>query len=79
MHLRYNVIRWQPNTRGFGFQADIICMLLDQGFSYKEVPVKSIERHPEGSNALTFGNALSVAHTLVDLILRRIAKLGYRR
>jgi glycosyltransferase involved in cell wall biosynthesis len=79
VHMRYNVIRWHPNTRGFGFQADIICMLLDQGFSYKEVPVKSIERHPEGSNALTFRNALSVAHTLVDLIFRRIANLVYRR
>ena len=32
VHLRYNVMRWHPNTRGFGFQADIICMLLDQGF-----------------------------------------------
>ena len=79
VHLRYNVIRWHPNTRGFGFQADIICMLLDQGFSYKEVPVRSIERRTEGSNALTFKNALSVAHTLVDLIFRRLANRVYRR
>ena len=78
VHLRYNVIRWHPNTRGFGFQADIICMLLDQGFSYEEVPVKSIERRAEGSNALTFKNVLSVAHTLVDLIFRRIANRVYR-
>ena len=47
VHLRYNVMRWHPNTRGFGFQADIICMLLDQGFSYKEVPVKTVERRTE--------------------------------
>jgi glycosyltransferase involved in cell wall biosynthesis len=79
VHLRYNVIRWHPNTRGFGFQADIICMLLVQGFSYKEVPVKSIERRAEGSNALTFKNVLSVAHTLVDLIFRRVANRVYRR
>jgi glycosyltransferase involved in cell wall biosynthesis len=79
VHLRYNVMRWHPNTRGFGFQADIICMLLDQGFSYKEVPVISIERRVQGSNALTFKNALSVAHTLVDLIFRRLANLVYRR
>ena len=79
VHLRYNVMRWHPNTRGFGFQADIICMLLDQGFSYKEVPVKSIERRAGSSNALTFKNLLSVAHTLVDLIFRRIANLVYRR
>jgi glycosyltransferase involved in cell wall biosynthesis len=79
VHLRYNVMRWHPNTRGFGFQADIICMLLDQGFSYKEVPVKTIERREGGSNALTPRNMLSVAHTLVDLMFRRLANFVYRR
>jgi glycosyltransferase involved in cell wall biosynthesis len=79
VHLRYNVMRWHPNTRGFGFQADIICMLLDQGFSYKEVAVRSIERRAAGSNALTPKNMLSVAHTLVDLIFRRFANWVYRR
>jgi glycosyltransferase involved in cell wall biosynthesis len=79
VHLRYNVMRWHPNTRGFGFQADIICMLLDQGFSYKEVAVRSIERRAGGSNALTFKNLLSVAHTLVDLLFRRLANWVYRR
>jgi len=79
VHLRYNVMRWHPNTRGFGFQADIICMLLDQGFSYKEVAVKTIERRKAGSNALKFKNLLSVTHTLVDLIFRRISNWLYRR
>jgi glycosyltransferase involved in cell wall biosynthesis len=80
VHLRYNVMRWHSNTRGFGFQADIISLLLDQGFSFKEVPVKTIERRDSGSsNALTFKNMLSVAHTLVDLIFRRIANWVYRR
>jgi glycosyltransferase involved in cell wall biosynthesis len=79
VHLRYNVMRWHPNTRGFGFQADIICLLLDQGFSYKEVAVKTIERREGGSNALKFKNLLSVAHTLVDLIFRRLSNLVYRR
>src|SRR5262245_26578746 len=73
VHLRYNVMRWHPNTRGFGFQADIVCMLLDQGFSYLEVPVKTVERKGAGSEALTFSNLLSVAHTLVDIIVRRIS------
>ena len=80
VHLRYNVMRWHPNTRGFGFQADIICMLLAHGFSYKEVPVKTIERRAGGSsNALTPRNMLSVAHTLVDLIFRRLANRVYRK
>jgi glycosyltransferase involved in cell wall biosynthesis len=73
VHLRYNVMRWHPNTRGFGFQADIVCMLLDQGFSHLEVPVKTVERKGAGSEALTFSNMLSVAHTLLDIIVRRIS------
>jgi hypothetical protein len=78
VHLRYNVMRWHPNTRGFGFQADIICMLIDQGFSYKEVPVKTIERKKGDSKALTFKNMLSVAHTLIDIIIRRVSNWVYR-
>jgi len=79
VHLRYNVMRWHPNTRGFGFQADIICMLLEQGFSYKEVPVRTVERRASKSNALTFKNMFSIAHTLIDLMFRRIANWVYRR
>jgi len=73
VHLRYNVMRWHPNTRGFGFQADIICMLLDQGFTYREVAVKTVERKGGESQALTFKNMLSVTHTIIDIILRRIS------
>jgi glycosyltransferase involved in cell wall biosynthesis len=79
VHLRYNVMRWHSHTRGFGFQADLICMLLDQGFSYKEVPVVTVERKGALSTAISFRNLLSVAHTLIDLILRRIANRAYRQ
>jgi glycosyltransferase involved in cell wall biosynthesis len=79
VHLRYNVMRWHPNTRGFGFQADIICMLLDEGFNYKEVPVRTIERKKGDSKALTFKNMLSVAHTILEITIRRISNRAYRR
>jgi glycosyltransferase involved in cell wall biosynthesis len=79
VHLRYNVMRWHSHTRGFGFQADLICMLLDQGFTYKEVPVMTVERKGALSTAISFRNLLSVAHTLIDLILRRIANRAYRQ
>ena len=79
VHLRYNVMRWHPNTRGFGFQADIICMLLDQGFTFKEIPVRTIERKKGDLKALTFKNMLSVFHTLVDIVIRRISNRVYRR
>jgi glycosyltransferase involved in cell wall biosynthesis len=78
VHLRYNVMRWHPNTRGFGFQADIVCMLLDQGFTYVEVPVKDIEKKRGESRALAFKNMLSVAHTLLDIVIRRVSNRVYR-
>jgi glycosyltransferase involved in cell wall biosynthesis len=80
VHLRYNIMRWHPNTRGFGFQADIMCMLLDQGFTYKEIPVRTVERKgAANSRALTFKNQLSVAHTLIDLLFRRVSHWIYKR
>ncbi len=78
VHVRYNVMRWHPNTRGFGFQADIICMLADQGFSYKEIAVRTIERKKGDSKALTLKNMLSVTHTLSDIIIRRISNRLYK-
>ena len=72
VHLRQNVMRWHTNTRGFGFQADIICMLLDQGCSYKEIPVRGVDRKEGGeSRALTLKNLLSVVHVLLDVVIRR--------
>ena len=79
VHLRHNVMRWHPNTRGFGFQADILCLLLDTGFSYLEVPIITIEQRRGGSNALTFRNFLSVGHSLVEIANRRISNRVYRR
>jgi glycosyltransferase involved in cell wall biosynthesis len=77
VHLRYNVMRWHSNTRGFGFQADILCLLLGRGFSYREIPVTTIERKSGRSTALGFRNFLSVAHTLFDILARRIANKIY--
>jgi dolichol-phosphate mannosyltransferase len=73
IHRRYNVMRWHSDTRGFGFQADILCLLLGQGATYREVALSAIEQRPGSSNALTCKNLLSVAHTLSDILLRRIS------
>jgi glycosyltransferase involved in cell wall biosynthesis len=71
VHLRHNVMRWHPNTPGFGFQADILCHLLDLGFTHLEVPIVAIEQKGK-SSALTLRNFLSVASTLVSITNRRI-------
>jgi glycosyltransferase involved in cell wall biosynthesis len=79
VHLRYNIMRWHPNTRGFGFQADILCLLIDLGFSYIEVPVIMVEQRRGASNAFTFRNFLSVGHSLVEIFNRRVSNRVYRR
>lgn len=79
VHLRHNVMRWHPNTRGFGFQADILCILLDLGFTYEEIPCVTVERRGGGGNALSWKNLLSVAHTILDILFRRISNRIYKR
>ena len=79
VHLRHNVLRWHSNTRGFGFQADILCLLLERGFTYKEVPVATVELKKGDSTALNFKNLLSVSHTLFDIFVRRVANWIYLR
>jgi hypothetical protein len=74
LHQRYNVMRWHTNYHGFGFQADMIARLLDQGFNYIEVPLKGNERKTGTSHALTLRNFFSVTHTLLDLSIRRVAR-----
>jgi glycosyltransferase involved in cell wall biosynthesis len=77
VHLRQNVIRWHTNTRGFGFQAEILCLLIDAGFTYVQVPVRTHENRTGKSNALTIRNFLSVAHTIVEITNRRISGIIY--
>jgi glycosyltransferase involved in cell wall biosynthesis len=79
IHLRYNVMRWHPSSYGFGFQADMITRLLDEGASYIQVPSSSIDRKGGGSSALTLRNLLSVTHTLLELAIRRLRNLLYGR
>jgi glycosyltransferase involved in cell wall biosynthesis len=77
IHLRYNVMRWHPSSYGFGFQADIITRLLDEGVSYVQIPSYSIHRKGSDSTALAMRNVLSVAHTLLEIAIGRLRKILY--
>lgn len=81
VHYRADVMRWHSRSRGFGFQADLVTRLLDQGASYIEIPVISQDRKSAAgkSKALTLRNVLSVAHVLAELFLRRLGNLVYGR
>ena len=78
VHLRYNVMRWHTNYRGFGFQADLITRLLDEKFNYIEVPIQVVERRSGQSTALSLKNILSILHTFLDIFIRQLGKAVYR-
>ena len=74
VHSRYNVMRWHGNSRGFGFQAELIVRLLMKGMTYREVQIVAHERAAGKSSALQLRNILSVAHTLLTLCLWRASE-----
>jgi glycosyltransferase involved in cell wall biosynthesis len=79
IHLRQNVLRYHSSSFGFGFQADLITRLLDEGASYMQVPTYSVDRREGFSSALRMRNVLSVVHTLLEITLRRIRNALYGR
>ena len=80
LHLRYNVMRWGPYSFGFGFQAELVTRLLDEGATYVEIPVKATHQEKPGkSSALNLKNFLSVGHTLLEILIRRMRKRAFRR
>lgn len=73
IHLRQNILRWHSYLSGFGFQADFVVRMLDQGFSYIEIGVRGREvRQHSKSSAFKFKNFLSVAQVMFDILLRRL-------
>jgi glycosyltransferase involved in cell wall biosynthesis len=77
VHKRYNVMRWHPVSYGFGFQADILSMLLDQGFSYLQIHAYGSDKKGADSSALSLRNFLSVCHTLLEISTRRVRRMLY--
>jgi glycosyltransferase involved in cell wall biosynthesis len=79
-HTRYNVMRWGPYSFGFGFQAELITRLLDEGATYIEIPVTATHQAKSGgSSALNLKNFLSVGHTLLEMCIRRVRRRTFRK
>lgn len=76
---RYLVMRWHSSSHGFGFQAELVTCLLSMGHTYLEIPVETRERQAGVSKALTFKNICSVAHSLLNIAIRRVFKILYGR
>ncbi|MBI4668343.1 MAG: glycosyltransferase family 2 protein [Elusimicrobia bacterium] len=77
LHRTENVRMWFAETAGFGYQAELLCRLLDEGISYLEVQVINSGRERGFSKAFTFKNLLSVANTLFHIFLRRMERIAF--
>ena len=78
LHRTENVREWFSETCGFGYQAELLCRLLDDGISVVEVQVPNSDRQTGFSKAFTVRNLFSVANTLLHISLRRIEKILFR-
>jgi hypothetical protein len=73
VHLRYNVMRWRSCSMGAAFQTDLLCQLLDLGFTCKQVPCRAVPQRARIGKRKALRNAISTAHTLLEILLRRIS------
>ena len=58
-------------TTGFGFQADLLTRLLDEGTNDVEVCVEARDRSKGTSSALTWRNFVAVGRVLLTIGMRR--------
>ncbi|HEY6000427.1 MAG TPA: glycosyltransferase [bacterium] len=79
IYLRYHVMRFAPVTYGFGFQADVITRLLGEGVTYAQIDHRSHDRKVGRSTALSLRNLLSVMHTLLEIVFRRVRAVLFRK
>ncbi len=76
VHLRYNVMRWHSDVLGRAFQMDLLCQLLAREFTCKQVPCRAVNLNAKiKRNGIVSG--LSFAHAVLNIFLRRIARLVY--
>ena len=79
LYHRYQVMRWAPYDYGFGFQANLITTLLEEGATYHEIPVKGrhVNKGSHGS-PIHLRNLLSVTKTIFEIGIRRCRRILYQ-
>ena len=70
VYRRWHVMRYSVEGTGFGFQAEILTRLLNEGMSYKEVTLSAT--YNGISKAFTFKNFVSVSYSLFKIAMRRL-------
>jgi len=77
LHRTENVRLYHAETGGYGYQAELICKLLNAGKTYKHVLVKNSDRERGFSKAFSLSNFLSVSNSLFHIFLRQCFQVLY--
>lgn len=78
VYRRYDVMRWASYNYGFGFQADLLTTLLDEGATYQELAIAAVHQEKgKGTSSVNLRNFLSVASSLLEITSRRLKRYLY--
>lgn len=77
LYRRFDVMRWASYNYGFGFQAQLITALLDEGRTYTEVSLAGFHITKDRGSPLNLRNFLSTGHALLEILLRRLRRIFY--
>lgn len=77
LHRSENVRLYHAETGGYGYQAELICKLLNAGKTYTHVLVKNSDRERGFSKAFSLANFLSVGNSLFHIFLRQCFQVLY--
>jgi hypothetical protein len=77
LYRRFDVMRWASHNYGFGFQAHLISTLLDEGATSLEIPLEGIHFTKDRGSPVNLRNFISTAHTLSEILIRRLRRKIY--
>jgi 2-polyprenyl-3-methyl-5-hydroxy-6-metoxy-1,4-benzoquinol methylase len=77
LYRRYDVMRWASYNYGFGFQADLLTTLLDEGATWQEFAIVAVHQDKGGASSINLRNFLSVASSLLEISSRRLKRFFY--
>ena len=79
VHRTENVRWYGANTMGFGYQAELLCRLLDAGKTVLQLPVSNRGRTLGDVKVFRMRNVVAVISSLGRIFLRRLARIGCSR
>ncbi len=78
LHHTNNVRFWRAESVGYGYQAELLCRLLHEGFHYIQVEVWNADRERGFTKAFALGNIFSVSNSLFHIFWRRLEYGAFR-